>query len=118
MPSNCTRSGNPANKRTEADALPYLKESLIVQYKMILKRGLIPIQHDPENMRSQGVSRPDATTHAERRDADRSTNPRVPQRQPGDRIRGAEPGRTVPVGAASAGGKGVRGARQEAAGSG
>src|SRR5258708_1915057 len=28
MPSHCTRSGNPANKRTEADALPYLKESL------------------------------------------------------------------------------------------
>src|ERR1035438_2294222 len=88
----------------------------IVQYKMILKRDLIPIQDDPEKMRSQGVWRPVANTHGERRNADRSTDPGVPQRQPGDRVRRAEPRGTVPVGAASAGGPGVRGARQEAAG--
>ena len=44
----------------------------IVQYKMILKRGLIPTQDDPENVRGRGGLRPDANTHAERRDADRS----------------------------------------------
>src|ERR1700689_4039234 len=94
------------------------RRSRIVQYKMILKRGLIPIQGDPEKMRSQGDPRRVANTHGERRNANGSTDPGVPERQPGDCLRGAEPGGTVQVEGARAGGPGVCRARQEGEGCG
>src|ERR1019366_3984946 len=58
----------------------------IVQYKMILKQDLIPIQDDPENVKGQGVPRPDANTYAERRIADLGADPGVPQGQPDHRV--------------------------------
>src|ERR1700682_935456 len=85
---------------------------------MILKRGLIPIQGDPEKMRSEGAVRRVANTHGERRSANRTTDPGVPERQRGDRLRGADAGGAVPMGAGRAGGSRVRRARQKTAGSG
>src|SRR5205807_5437018 len=82
-------------------------EVRIVQYKMILKQDLIPIQDDPENVRRWGVPRPDAITYAERRSADRRTDSSVPQGQRNHRVPGPEPGRFVRLGAASLGGPGV-----------
>src|ERR1700682_2064764 len=94
---------------------PAERDHRIVQYKMILKRGLIPTQDDPENVRGRGGLRPDANTHAERRGAHSGTDSRVPQRQSVDRVQRAESGRVVPLCATSAGGAGIRQAGQEAA---
>src|SRR4051812_18360762 len=69
----------------------------IVQYKMILKRDLIPIQGDPENVRRRGGLRRDASTHAERRSAHPGTDSRVPQRQSADRIQRSKPSRVIRV---------------------
>src|ERR1700692_4938459 len=66
---------------------------------MILKRSLIPAQDDRENGRWIGVLRPDANTHGERRKSDASTNSRVSEGQPDDRIGRSESGRLVRVGA-------------------
>src|ERR1035437_9257455 len=90
----------------------------IVQYKMILKQDLIPIQDDPENVKRRGVPRPNANTYAERRRAHRGTDSRVPQGQRGHRVPRPEAGRIVRLGAASLGGTGVCHAGQEAARSG
>src|ERR1017187_5756740 len=86
----------------------------IVQYKMILKQDLIPIQDDRETVKRRGVRRPDANAHAERRIADRRTDSTVPHGQRNDRIQRPESGRVVRLGGASAGGTGVRYTRQEA----
>src|SRR6202171_966462 len=97
---------------------PAERDHRIVQYKMILKRGLIPTQDDPENVRGRGGLRPDANTHAERRGAHSGTDSRVPQRQSVDRVQLQESGRAVPVCAASAGGSTVRSTGQKATRSG
>ena len=47
-----------------------------------------------------------------------ATDSGVPEGQRGDRVRGAEPGRTVPVGGASAGGAGVRARKARSSGDG
>jgi hypothetical protein len=83
---------------------------------MILKRELIPIQDDRENVRERGGLRSDATTHAKRRSADPGTDPRVPRRQSCHRIQRPEPGRAVQICGTSFSGSGVCRARQEAAG--
>src|SRR5579871_1859981 len=82
---------------------------------MILKRGLIPTQDDPENMRGRGGLRPDADTDAERRATQPGADPGVPQSQSGHRIHRPKQGRAVSVCAAGAGSARVPGARQEAA---
>src|SRR5712691_273868 len=86
----------------------------IVQYKMILKKDLIAIQEDAEDVKRWGVPRPDAITYAERRSADPRTDPRVPAGQRSHRVPRPKPGRFVRLGRARVGGPGVRRARQEA----
>src|SRR5450759_1868218 len=85
----------------------------IVQYKMILKQDLIPIQDDPENVKGWGVPRPDANTYAERRSAERRADSRVPPGQRDHRVPRPEPGRIVRLGGAGPGGTGVCHAGQE-----
>src|ERR1035441_1607427 len=60
----------PPYSRIERASRP--AASRIVQYKMILKQDLIPIQDDRETVKRRCVRRPDANAHAERRIADRS----------------------------------------------
>src|ERR1019366_7670028 len=76
---------------------------------------LIPIQDDPENVKGQGVPRPDANTYAERRIADLGADPGVPQGQRDHRVPRPEPGRIVRLGGTSLGGPGVCHAGKEAA---
>src|SRR5712691_9055356 len=86
------------------------------QYKMILKRGLIPTQDDPENGGiGIGVQRPDADTHAERRGPDRAADQGVFEGQRRDRVYRAKPGRGLQLDRANTGGPGIWQARQEAA---
>jgi hypothetical protein len=76
------------------------------------------MQGDPENdTGNAGVQkRPDANTDAERRGPDRAADGRVFDRQRGDRIQRGKPGRDLRVDRAAAGGSGVHGAEQGAAG--
>src|ERR1019366_8075156 len=83
---------------------PYFTRRRIVQYKMILKQDLIPIQDDPENVKGQGVPRSDANTYAERRIADLGADPGVSQGQRDHRVPRPEPGRIVRLGGTSLGG--------------
>src|SRR5437764_8795365 len=87
----------------------------VVQYKMILKRDLIPTQDDPENVRRRGGLRPDANTHAERRSTDQKTARRVFEGQRRDRVPSPKPGRTVRLGPGSISRAGIRCAGQETA---
>src|SRR5579885_2342821 len=86
-----------------------------VQYKMILKPGLIPTQDDPENTRRRGSLRPDESVPAERRTSHAGADPRISQRQPSHRICGPEPSRAIRVCTAGAGGSGVRNRREQEA---
>src|SRR6266446_7399629 len=90
----------------------------VVQYKMILKRVLIPTQDDPENRRFEvDVRRPGANTHGERRGSDRAADQRVFEGQQRHRIYGPRPGRGLRMDGANAGGPGVQASKQEEAGS-
>src|SRR6202035_3506260 len=89
----------------------------IVQYKMIMKVNLIPMQDDHENgMSGLGVLRPYANTHAERRRTDGRADQGVLEGQRGGQLRGPEQKGGVRVGSEHAGGSGVHATRQEAAG--
>ena len=119
--SRLSPCGECRESATRRPILPWVVDSAavrIVQYKMILKRELIPIQDDRENGGGGGGLRPDANTHAERRCTHPGTDPRVPQRQSIHRIHRPKPSRVVRICAAGVGRSGVRPAGQEAAGSG
>src|ERR1039457_4313233 len=76
----------------------------IVQRKMILKRDLIPMQDDTENGGGlTGELRPNARTHADRRDIESRSDQPVFETGRHHRICRAEPRRKVRVCAAVAG---------------
>src|SRR5580692_12354980 len=89
----------------------------VVQYKMILKQNLIPMQDDPENGRNR-VGKPLGNAHqnAECRESDKFTNQRVFEGQRGDRVQRAKPRGGVHLGRKDACRPGVPAATEEAAG--
>src|ERR1039458_7300212 len=88
----------------------------IVQRKMILKRDLIPMQYDTENGGGMtGELRPNARTHADRRDIEFRSDQPVFETGRHHRICRTEPRRKVRVCAAIAGRARVCTATQEAA---
>src|SRR5580658_8424934 len=90
----------------------------IIQYKMIMKRDRFPIQDDHEmRVSGPGVLRPDADTHAEQREPDAPTDQRFFKGQRGDRLQRGQPGGSVRLGGAGAGGPRVPGAEQKGPGS-
>jgi hypothetical protein len=93
-----------------------VRERRIIQYKMILKQNLIPMQDDPENGRN-GVGKPlgNADQNAECRESDTFTNQRVLEGQRGDRVQRAKPWRGLRLGRKDACPAGVSSATEEAA---
>src|SRR5580692_850446 len=89
----------------------------VVQYKMILKQNLIPMQDDPENGRNR-VGKPLGNAHqnAECRESDEFTNQRVFESQRGDRIQRSKPCGGVHLGRKDACRPGIPAATEEAAG--
>src|ERR1035437_2401904 len=105
-----TIHGWHANIRTDR------MHATIVQYKMILKRDLIPIQDDPENGRCRvGMPRGNAHQNAECRESNAVADRRVFEGQRRDGIRWRKPCRNVRLGAADARPSGIRPSGEEAA---
>lgn len=89
----------------------------ILQYKMITKLKLFPMQDDHENGMIGGVLRPDANTHAERGRTHTRGDQGVLEGQRGDQLRRPEPKGGIRVDSGHPGGAGVHATKQEATGS-
>src|ERR1035438_2824247 len=117
--SSAARSHGTMESKSRRRILSYyhaLQARRIVQRKMILKRDLIPMQDDTENEGGlTGELRPNARTHADRRDIESRSDQPVFETGRHHRICRAEARRKVRVCAAITGRARVCTPRQEAA---
>src|ERR1700744_2029944 len=93
------------------------REARVIQYKMILKQSLIPMQDDPENGRI-GMGKPlgNADQNAACGKSYQFTNRRVFEGKCGHRIQWTKPHGSLCLGRKNAGRPGIPAAAQEATG--